>query len=75
MGAVKGNAPTISAQWVVGEEHLACPSTIPPKTLKSKGRIRGIMRTIRGLNRLDGGLDGPSPVGVGAGSVEKIPSN
>jgi hypothetical protein len=36
------------------------PPAIPPKRLRYKGRLRGIMRTIGGINRPNEGLDGHS---------------
>jgi len=51
------------------------PPAIPPKRLRYKGRIRGIMRNFNGLNRPEGGLDGHSSACLEEGDVGKIPSN
>jgi hypothetical protein len=57
------------------ERTHALPVPIPPKYLRYKGRIGGLMRKIGGLNSPEGRLDGYCPASPGADYAERFPSN
>jgi hypothetical protein len=57
------------------ERTHALPVPIPPKYLRYKGRIGGLMRKIGGLNSPEGRLDGYCPASRGADYAERFPSN
>jgi hypothetical protein len=72
-----GQNGSTALHWLAGsdESRATFPLGIAPKILRHKILARDIMRKIRGINRLDGELDGRSPACFGEGYAETFPYN